>query len=391
MTNMTRPIRLALLVSRMDVGGVPDHVMTLIDGFSDQIDVTLICDSIHEDHKAEADRLGVTVIIMPMKRLIGGASDLASFRMLRNLMRKGSFDILHTHMSKAALLGALVGLTNRNVIVVNTGHNFGYIAMPQIWKKAIFWAYDRFISSFAHDATVAVSQTVADMALSGHLIPRKRLHVIQNGVRLSRFEAANPPPEGLKAELLGPSYSDGPLILCVARLVWFKGLHTLVSALPAIASAHPDARVLVVGDGELREELVRQARDMGVENTIVFVGERNDVPDLLRIADLFVLPSVSEGMPISILEAMANRLPVVATNVGGIPELVRDGETGELVPSGDPHSLARAVIELLSNPDRMQAAGAAARTRLETHFSQEIMVAKTEKLYQNLLERSGRI
>ena len=163
-----------------------------------------------------------------------------------------------------------------------------------------------------------------------------------------------------------------------------------MSALPAIASAHPDARVLVVGDGELREELVRQAKDLGVENTIVFVGERNDVPDMLRIADLFVLPSVSEGLPISILEAMANRLPVVATNVGGIPELVRDGETGALVPSGEPHSLARAVIELLSNPEKMQAAGAAARARLKTHFSQEIMVAKTEKLYQNLLERSGR-
>jgi glycosyltransferase involved in cell wall biosynthesis len=329
--------------------------------------------------------LGVEIILIPMRRLMGGASDWRAFKMLRQTIRDGDYDILHTHMSKAALLGALIGMTDRGIKVVNTGHNFGFVALPQRWKKAIFWCYDRFISSFGHDATVTVSQIVADAVVKARMVPRKRLHAIPNGIRVRRFDAIASAPLELKTEVLGTAMTDGPLITCVARLVWFKGLHTLIDALPDIIARHPDSRVLIVGDGELRADLETQAKRLGVDHTIVFAGERDDIPQLLKISDLFVLPSLSEGLPISLLEAMATGLPLVATRVGGIPELIEEGKNGYLVPSSDTHALGQAILSFLDDPEKMHQAGLAGRELLEKQFSQTAMVQKTEELYLDLI------
>jgi glycosyltransferase involved in cell wall biosynthesis len=266
---------------------------------------------------------------------------------LRKILREGDFDILHTHMSKAALLGAIVGATDRSIKVVNTAHNLGYIALQERWKKAIFWVYDRIIATFGFDATITVSQIVADTARNAYLIPKNKLHAIQNGIRTTKFEKTKQ-GQNLRDEFLGES--KGPLILTVARLVWFKGLDTLIDAFPMVLKKHQAAKLIIVGDGELRADLEAQANRLGISDCVLFTGERDDVPDLLSAADLFVLPSVSEGLPISILEAMASKLPIVATNVGGIPELVIDGETGRLVNSGDVEGLSQALLSVLNAP-----------------------------------------
>lgn len=381
----SRPrIRVAMLVTRMDIGGVPDHVMSLIDGFSDDIHVTLICDHIHPRHEEEARARGAHVILLPMRRMPGLFSDFSTFLALRRLLRQGDFDILHTHMSKAALLGGLLGVVMPKLRVVNTAHNLGFIAMPARWKKLVFWVYDRLISSTGIDATVTVSQTVADIAGQARLIPRRRLHVIRNGIRLVPFDRrlaeAAPDAAGLSA--------GGPIILSVARLVWFKGLDTAIDAMARLRDAHPEARLMLVGDGELHGALAAQAATLGVSDRVIFAGERTDVPALLKIADLFVLPSVSEGLPISLLEAMAARLPIVATRVGGIPELVVEGVTGALVEPGDAPALAAAISRYLDDPAQMRAAGQAGRDRLTAQFSQAAMVRQTEALYGNLLNVS---
>jgi glycosyltransferase involved in cell wall biosynthesis len=368
----------------MDIGGVPDHVMTLLDGFSPNIKVTLICDHIHPQHRNEAEMLGVDIDILPMQRLAGGMSDLKTLRGLRKILREGDFDILHTHMSKAALLGAIVGVMDRSIKVVNTAHNLGYIALPERWKKIIFWVYDRLISTFGIDATVTVSQIVADTARDAFLIPAKKLHVIQNGIRTTKFKNAKL-GQDLRKTILGQT--KGPLILTVARLVWFKGLNTLIDALPEVVERHTSTKLVIVGDGELRADLEAQVEQLGMSDYVVFTGERDDVPDLLAAADLFVLPSVSEGLPISILEAMASKLPIVATNVGGIPELVVDGETGLLVNAGDVDGMSAALISLLDDPCKCKAAGIVSYVRMTELFSQSTMVTATEKLYQNLFRK----
>nr|WP_322867286.1 glycosyltransferase family 4 protein [Aquicoccus sp. G2-2]MEA1114615.1 glycosyltransferase family 4 protein [Aquicoccus sp. G2-2] len=377
-----------MLVTRMDVGGVPDHVMTLLDGFSDAVHVTLICDHIHKPHEEEARKKGAEIILLPMRRMPGLFSDIRTLVALCRILQDGDFDILHTHMSKAALLGAMIGIVMPSMRVVNTAHNLGYIAMPQRWKKAIFWVYDRVIGSIGIDATVTVSQTVADLALRARLIPARRLHVIRNGIRLAPFArrlAAAPPA----TDVIPVAVADGPVILTVARLVWFKGIDTLISAMASVRETHPKAHLIIVGDGELRGALSNQAEALGLTDAITFAGERDDVPALLKYSDLFVLPSVSEGLPISLLEAMAASLPIVATRVGGIPELVSESETGQLVNSGDQQALASAISDYLDDPARMKAAGAAGLARLEKHFSQQAMVAQTLALYETLLKTSS--
>lgn len=379
----SQPIRVAMLVTRMDIGGVPDHVMTLLEGFGPSIHVTLICDHIHESHRRILTAKGVQIVFLPMKRLLSGFSDLKTLKNLKAILRDGQFDVLHTHMSKAALLGAVVGMTDRKIRVINTAHNLGFIAMPQQWKKSLFWFYDKMLVTVGIDVTVTVSQKVAEQAIQAKLLPAKSVQVIRNGIRVERFDHAAKTPTSVSG--LPLFEKSGPIVITVARLVWFKGLHTLVEAAAEVIKDHPNVRFLVVGCGELRENLEQQAAELGVGDAFIFAGERNDIPALLKQSDLFVLPSVSEGLPISILEAMAARLPVIATDVGGVPELVEDRETGRLVSPEAPSDLAQAIMECLQDPERMRAYGHAGRQRLENLFSQTAMVEATERLYHTTL------
>ena len=167
----------------------------------------------------------------------------------------------------------------------------------------------------------------------------------------------------------------------MARLVWFKGLHILIAAMPNILKAKPNTTLIIIGDGPLRADLETQARDLKVDQNVLFLGERSDVIELLSVLDIFVLPSVSEGMPITILEAMVAAKPVVATKVGGIPELIRDGETGFLVPSDEPVSLALATIKLLGDPALRQKMGELAKQRVKNEFSATKMLENTLPAY----------
>ncbi len=379
------PIRIAMLVTRMDIGGVPDHVMTLLDGLDGRFEVTLICSDVDPRHGAQLRRLSIPVMPLAMKRLPGPIGDLKAFVALRRILREGRYDILHTHMSKAALLGALAGATMQKIRVVNTAHNLGFIAMPQPWKKAVFWIYDRLISSVGIDATITVSSIVGNRAKRARLIPARRLHVIRNGIREGRFDP-HAKSASASREMLGIGGNGEKLILCVARLVWFKGLQTLLAAMPSIAQEHPGARLVIVGEGELREKLEQQIEQLNMQRHVMLAGERTDIPDLLAACDLFVLPSVSEGLPISILEAMAAARPVVATSVGGIPELVADGQSGRLVAPGRPDELARAMSDLLGDPKLRAQMGAAGHARFRSMFSQQAMVESTQDLYRALVQ-----
>ncbi|MZR32397.1 glycosyltransferase family 4 protein [Sneathiella litorea] len=377
-------IRLAMLVTRMDIGGVPDHIMTLLDGFGRNIDVTLITDSIHADHLADIENSGVKVHLLQMKRLVSVKSDLKALKNLRRILKDGQFNILHTHMSKAALLGAIVGTFSRDIIVVNTAHNLGFIAIPQYWKKAVFWAYDKIISALGFDAIITVSQMVANKIIRAKVAPGNRVHVITNGIRLQEFKASAKKETEFRREILGNA--EGVIIVCVARLVWFKGIDTLINAFSRVLKEHPSARLAIIGDGELRDTLMAQTRQLGIEEFIHFCGERRDIPAILSASDLFVLSSVSEGLPISLLEAMAAQLPIVATDVGGISELILHGDTGYLVPARDPVKLAKNISDLLSDPNARRTLGKAGYNRLCTEFTQDAMVMRTEALYQQLLE-----
>jgi glycosyltransferase involved in cell wall biosynthesis len=209
-----------------------------------------------------------------------------------------------------------------------------------------------------------------------------KMVLIPNGVR----EDALRPTAGGRAkrhELGVPS--DAPLIGAVSRLAWKKGIRHLIAAMPHILESAPAARLVIAGDGPLRAELEAEATALGVDNRVLFLGSRPDIIELMAAFDVFVLPSVVEGMSNALLEAMAVGRPVVVTDVGGNAEVAVDGETGLVVPPADPHQLAAAIGKLLEAPELAAEMGEAGRRRVLQHYQIGVMTRRIEELYEELL------
>jgi glycosyltransferase involved in cell wall biosynthesis len=183
--------------------------------------------------------------------------------------------------------------------------------------------------------------------------------------------------------------AQGLLVGTVGRLHPQKGFASLLAAVARVRERLPAIRLLLVGGGALRRDLVARAEALGLAEVVIFAGSRGDVPEILAALDLFVLPSLWEGLPNAVLEAMAAGLPVVATAAGGTPEVVVDGETGLLVPPGDVTALAEAIERLLRDPGLRRKMGEAGRKRVEGHFTIEQTVAQTVALYETLLRQKG--
>lgn len=382
------PVRLVQLVTRLDTGGVPEHVLALLAGLAQHgYELTVVCREVSPRYRVRLETLGVRIILLDMRRLISPVADLRAAWHLYRLLRDGRCQVLHMHMSKAALLGGLVGLAARVPVRVNTAHNLGCVALPQRALRALFWAYDKLLFAMTMHAVITVSSRIRQTILHMGLLGRDKAHAIPNGIDPAPFEMDARMRDQTR-QTLGLAAGE-VAIGCVARLVWFKGLDALVDAIPCVTERHPQARFFIAGEGPLKSQLIEQAHQRGVADKLVFLGERNDVAALLAAFDVFVLPSVSEGMPITILEAMAAGLPTVATDVGGVGEMIVDQVSGLLVAPRAPDALAAALNELVGNPARCKSMGAAARTRLDQHFAQDGMVAATDRLYRQKLHERG--
>lgn len=378
--------RIAQIVTRMDVGGVPDHVMTLTRGLVRRHDVTLVTGEVDGRHAEALARMNVEIVRLPFARLPEPGRDVRLVRALAALMRERNFDVVHTHMSKAALAGAVAArLVRPRPVLVNTAHNLGSIALSQPVLRRLFRLYDRALLGGATDAVIVVSEAIRREVLRLGVVDAARLHAVPNGILADRFAVASGMAAVRRAEF-GVGHGD-TLVVTVARLVWFKGLETLIDATAGLCRRWPRLRLVIVGDGPLRATLEQRVAERGMTDRVIFAGERGDVPAILEAADIFALSSVSEGMPISILEAMAARLPVVATSVGGVPELVAAEETGLLVPARDADAFAAALEKLVAAPALRRGFGAAGRDRLDRCFSPSAMVERTAALYATLLRR----
>ena len=231
---------------------------------------------------------------------------------------------------------------------------------------------------------IAVSDAVKTFVINDRNIQPHKVETIHYGIDLSLFEQRNGFLNKSKRTDLGFT-NDNIVIGTVARLTIQKGHRYLIQAAPDIVKHFPNAHFVFSGDGPLREELEAQVSALGLEEHFHFLGFRKDVRDLLFTFDLFVLPSLFEGLPNVLLEAMASSRPVVATSVDGTPELVEQNKTGQLVPPKSPQPLGNAIIQILQQKDRGQKMGRQGRLRVEKHFSFEQQFEKFEKVYDSLL------
>jgi glycosyltransferase involved in cell wall biosynthesis len=283
---------------------------------------------------------------------------------LARLFRLWRPDVVHTHDDRPLLYGAPAAWLARVPRLIHTRHHGGLaqITPRQATLSALAARLaDRFVCVSLDSACSAARQGV----------PADRLCTLWNGIDLGRFDYSGPRP-------------GGPVV-SVARLSPEKDLRTLLRAAALAARDFPGLRLEIAGDGRCLVGLRWLAGELGLGERVTFLGEVRDVPALLARAALFVLPSRTEGISLTLLEAMARGLPLVTTRVGGNPEVVADGETGLLVPPGQPHELAAAMLSLLRDPDRGRRMGLAGRRRVEAHFEIRQMVARYEELYRWLL------
>jgi len=297
--------------------------------------------------------------------------DVAVLWRLYRHLRRARPDVLHSFLFLANLAAVMAGRF-AGVPRVVVSLRCSYEAMlGRFWRRVARWSHWR-----ADRVIVNSGATRREEVAAG--FPPERLDHVPNGVRL----AADPAPERRALAL-----PEGPLVLSVGQLEAVKGQRYLIEAWPAVRAAVPNATLLLLGNGSLRAELEEWTRRTGVAASVHFLGFRELTLPYLLACDLLVQPSLTEGMPNSVLEAMAARRPVVATRTGGLPELVSDGETGILVPPADPQALAGAIVALLADSERRATMGEAAARRVREQFSVERMVTLTEDAYR----RSGRL
>lgn len=307
-----------------------------------------------------------------------GRFDKKTIRMIKDHMDQAGIQILHSHNYKSNFYARRT-LSNNNIrwIVTNHGRRFG----P---KLMLYNLLDGLMVRRA-DRVIAVSKEIAKRMKRAR-IDSKKICLIENGVNLERFQKKIA-SESIK-ESLGIK-KDVPVVATVGALTEEKGHLYLLKGIPKVVQRFPEAIFLFIGDGRERPNLEKTTSSLGIKNSVIFAGMRNDVPGLLSILDVFVLPSLNEGLPMALLEAQAARIPVVATRVGAMPDVVEDRVTGILVSPKDPQAIAEAIIMILS--DKKLASGIAQRgfERVRDNFSSEKMGDKYIAIYKELIEGTG--
>ena len=369
-------IRVLEFLTMLAIGGTERHVVDLVHGIdSRRFDVRLAC----------MRRWGGFLEDLPEREIAEyDAGSLWNYRSLvlrrslaRDIRRSGTH-IVHTYGFYANVFAIPAARLAGAPVVVASIRDTGEL-LGAAQKRVHRW-----VCRLA-DCVLANAEGVRQWLIAEGY-PQHRIRVIRNGIHLERFRR---PAEtgGLRREFGIPP--DAAVIGVIARLERVKAIDVFLRAAAAIGSRFPKVWFVIVGDGTERQRLEREARRLGFGNRLVFAGFRRDVPSALADLSISVLPSLSEGLSNTLLESMAAGVPVIATRVGGTPEIVEDGHTGLLVPPADPDTLARAMLLLLTRPELAAEFGAAGQERVARRFSVERMVHETEALYAKLLTRKA--
>ncbi|MBV2209758.1 MAG: glycosyltransferase family 4 protein [Thermomonas sp.] len=365
-------MKVALLITKAEAGGAQSHVLELIDGIKGCHEVVFAVGD--EGWLADQVRArGVSVTIIPdLVHPIRLAQDSRACRQIKQWLLREQPSLLHVHSSKAGLLGRIAA---RIIAVpsVFTAHGWAFTSGATMTRK-LMTVPSEWLAARTGGDIICVSQYDRQLARRYAITSDTRLHVVWNGI-------GDTPERALLTS------NPEPVITMVARFAAQKDHATLLRAIAMMGDV--PCRLRLVGDGPLLSEAKALVFDLAIENQVEFMGSRTDVTTLLAHSDVFVLASHFEGLPISILEAMRAGLPVVASNVGGVSELVNE-ETGILVGQGDTAALAEALKRLLGNPALLSSMGAKGRERYEKDFRASTMIEKTLNVYETCLARNRR-
>ncbi len=369
-THQQRPISILYLIYGFRVGGAERHLLDLCRGLDHQKFRPEII-YFHRDEQIlpEFCLANIPCSIFPVE---GGELTLWEIWKLSRVIKKIAPDIVHVHLFHASRFGALAAYLAGIKRILRTKHN---VSDPSVrpGKKDRIW---RALHKIILTRTVAVSKAIANEI--------KTPYVIHNGIDTDYFD-----PQAIDSNrrldwIQRLEAQDRPLIGIAARLTRQKGHRFLLKAFSELLPSHPDALMLIAGDGEERAALESLVLELGITGNVRFLGSVKDIRGFLSILDLFVHPSLFEGLGIAVIEAMSMELPIVATKVDGLLEMISDGTEGILVEPGNPMALALAMNRIMDDPELRQAMGRNARRRSVNQFSLKTMIDKYEELYLDL-------
>jgi len=304
----------------------------------------------------------------------------STIRTLKRFFAERQPDVVHTHNFVAHFHGGIAARRVGVPVVVTTKHGSG---MPKLWRsyRLAGRAYRR------ADVVVPVSEDAADLMRSTYRLPPERVRVILNGIDTDRFAPLAGDLEEARHRVLG--FTGHPLVGAVCRIVEAKGLPTLLEAFREVVRAAPEATLVLVGEGDDRERFEREAREAGLGDHVRFLGKRGDVDEIYPLFDIYCLASYSEGISLSILEAGSCGIPIVASDVGGNPEILDHGRSGIIVPVRDAAALAGALLRAWQDYSASAAMGRAVRQRIVEAFSIRRMAADYLALYREIGRRKS--
>ena len=389
---MAEPIRVLRVIARLNMGGPALHVAYLSSGLRSRgYETTLVAGSLalgEESMAGVAGELGVPVVTVPeLHREISPLRDLRAVYHVADLIRRQRPDILHTHTAKAGAIGRLAAMLAgdaRPPIVVHTFHGHVLRGYFDPVRSTFFRLLERSLARRT-TALVAVSPEVRDDLVGLGVAPREKFTVIRLGIELD--ERVGSGRNGLGPEtrrVLGVAETRF-VVGWIGRMTGVKRTDDVLLAVRGLRERGVDAVLCMVGDGPDRDSVEQRAHDLDIVRHCLFVGYQDEVAPYYAAFDALILPSANEGTPVSAIEALAGGRPVVATRVGGVPDVVRDGVDGFLVEPGDVDAMADRLAELAGDSELRARMGAEGRERVLERYSVERLLDDTDRLYRELL------
>ena len=380
-------VKVLHIITRLIVGGAQENTMltaVLLDPSRCAVDVVSGPQTGSEGSLIEEFRTrDIPLTIEPaLVREINPLKDLLALFRLTRFIRRGRYTIVHTHSSKAGILGRWAAFLAGTPVIVHTVHGWGHHDRQYPLVRRSYILLER-VTQRITDKLIVVSPRNIEKGLADGIGTPEKYITIRSGIELDRFRRPSRSREDVRAELGIPV--DSAVVGTVTRLSRQKAPLDFLDAAAHVAAQQPNVHFVIVGDGPLRADVEAQVVTLKLTERIHLTGLRRDVPDLLHSFDIFALSSLWEGLPRVLPQAMAAGLPIVATAVDGNAEAVTDGINGLLTPPGDPQAMAAALLRLLNDPFLRRKMGEAGRTRAE-EFSARKMVGDIEVLYEALLD-----
>ncbi|WP_320041044.1 glycosyltransferase [uncultured Desulfobacter sp.] len=379
---MKKKMRLALFLNTVSFGGVEKHVAEIAIGMNPKrFEVFLICplELAPHFHLTSEDRY----TIFPVKQIEG--LSYRPFMDFITLLRNLKPDILHCHLYNATRVGAPAAVLSGVPAVIETGH------LVERWrsgfKKVIPNGIDMLISNLV-DQMVAVSTPVAEYFINEKRYPVQKVSTIHNWCDLNSFSHRGVSAQNiskLKNELRLPG--EATILGIIGRLEEQKGHRYLFKVLPDLIRRFPNTHILVIGQGSLECFLRKKANQDQIQNNVHFLGFREDIPELMALLDILLLPSLFEGMPLTLIEGAAMGIPSIATNVDGSSDVIQNGESGFLIPVADTGTLKSCIEKLIISPELRKTMSIAAMKFAKKHFDMRRQLQKLENLYEAVLAR----